>query len=152
MRPKAFLIFILLLAFSSCLFAQKQGYDEQMAKSLGADDYGMRTYIMAFLLAGDRVNEYSPVERQEIQKGHMANINQLSMEGTLILAGPFVAGGDKRGIFIFAVDSLEEAEKLTQTDPAVKAGVLKMELVQWYGSAALMQIPEIHKKVQKVDF
>ncbi|PRY87976.1 YciI family protein [Mongoliibacter ruber] len=152
MNPKAYFILMFTLLVSSGLMAQKQDYDESLANSLGGDEFGMRTYVMAILLSGDRVADYSQVERQEIQKGHMANISQLSEEGTLILAGPFIAGDEKRGIFIFAVDSLEEAEKLTQRDPAVKAGVLKMQLIQWYGSAALMQVPEIHQKIQKIDF
>lgn len=61
-------------------------------------------------------------------------------------------GGEKRGIFLFNVDSIEEAEKLTQEDPAVAAGVLKMELVKWYGSAALLLTPNQHKRVQKKGF
>lgn len=127
-------------------------YEPELAQKLGADDYGMRTYVMAFLLAGDRVSEYSQEERAEIQKGHMANINRLAEMGKLILAGPFINGGEKRGIFIFDVPTKAEAEELTNSDPAVQAGVLKMDLVEWYGSAALMMIPEVHEKVQKKGF
>jgi uncharacterized protein YciI len=143
-----------LLAFLFCIQAKAQNtsYDEKLAKELGADDYGMRSYVMAFLMAGDRVREYSTEQRQQIQQGHMANINKLSQEGKLILAGPFIEGGEKRGIFLFNVNTLEEAKLLTQSDPAVEAGVLKMELVQWYGSAALVKIPEWHNKVQKKSF
>jgi hypothetical protein len=49
----------------------------------------------------------------------MANINRLAETGKLVLAGPFVDGGDRRGVFIFKVDSLGEAQALTDTDPAV---------------------------------
>jgi uncharacterized protein len=127
-------------------------YDAELANKLGADDYGMKTYIMAFLLTGDRVSEYSQEERIEIQKGHMANILLLAEMGKLILAGPFSNGGEKRGIFLFDVATKAEAEELTNTDPAVQAGVLKMELLEWYGSAALMMVPEVHEKVQKKAF
>jgi uncharacterized protein len=127
-------------------------YDAELANKLGADDYGMKTYIMAFLLTGDRVSEYSQEERIEIQKGHMANIFLLAEMGKLILAGPFSNGGEKRGIFLFDVATKAEAEELTNTDPAVQAGVLKMELLEWYGSAALMMVPEVHEKVQKKAF
>ena len=57
-----------------------------------------------------------------------------------------------RGIYIFNVETIEEAKKLTETDPAIKAGSLIMELHEWYGSAGLMAVPEIHEKVQKVSF
>jgi uncharacterized protein YciI len=49
----------------------------------------------------------------------------------LVLAGPFVEDGDRRGVFIFKVPTLAEAQALTDTDPAVAAGRLKIELHQW---------------------
>ena len=61
----------------------------------------------------------------------MANINRLAEMGKLVLAGPFVDGGDRRGVFIFKVASLSEAQSLTDTDPAVIAGRLKIVLYQW---------------------
>ena len=61
----------------------------------------------------------------------MANINRLSEAGKLVLAGPFIDGGERRGVFIFKVETLEEAQALTETDPAVKAGRLKIELHRW---------------------
>jgi hypothetical protein len=54
---------------------------------------------------------------------------------------------DIRGIYIFDVTSIEEAQKLTATDPAIKAGSLIMELRPWYGSAALMKVNEIHETI-----
>ncbi|WP_373522072.1 YciI family protein [Aquiflexum sp.] len=131
---------------------QSESYDPELALKLQADDYGMRKFVIAFLYSGDRVSEYTPEERKEIQKGHMVNINKLAEMEKLILAGPFLGNEAMRGIFIFDVDSKEEAEVLTNTDPAVKAGVLKMDLKEWYGSAALLMIPEMHKKIQKLDF
>jgi uncharacterized protein len=144
---------LIMVIFCFPVFGQTGSpYDAELANKLGADDYGMKTYVMAFLLAGDRIGEYTQEERVEIQKGHMANINKLAEMGKLILAGPFTNGGEKRGIFVFDVPTKTEAEELTNTDPAVQAGVLKMELVEWYGSAALMMIPEVHEKVQRKSF
>lgn len=132
-------------------FAQAQ-YDEALAKKLGADDYGMRKYVIAFLLRGDRVSEYTPEQRSEIQSGHMANIGKMADMGKLIVAGPFFGNDDLRGIYIFDVQTLEEAKALTETDPAIQAGVLKMDLKEWYGSAALMMLPELYPKVTKQSF
>lgn len=80
----------------------------------------------------------------------MAHISKLADMGKLVLAGPFFGTESMRGIFIFGVETKEEAEELTNTDPAVKAGVLKMELREWYGSAAVMMVPEIRAKLQKL--
>ena len=55
----------------------------------------------------------------------------------------------KRQIYVFAVKTIDEAEKLTESDPAVKAGRLIMELHPWFGSAALMEVNEIHKQIAK---
>ncbi|MFT3701073.1 MAG: YciI family protein [Agriterribacter sp.] len=80
---------------------------------------------------------------------HLKNITRLADEGKLVVAGPFMDDQPLRGIFIFNVATVEEAKKLTETDPAIKAGTLIMELHPWYGSAALMQIVSVHKKLTK---
>lgn len=149
---KSVLLSILLIfGFGWSAFCQDQ-YDEDLAKKLGADDYGMRKYVMAFLLRGDRVNEYTSEQRTEIQTEHMANIGKMAEMGKLIVAGPFMGNDDLQGIYIFEVQTLEEAKELTETDPAIKAGVLKMDLKEWYGSAAMMMMPEIYPKVTKKSF
>jgi uncharacterized protein len=148
---KALLLSFLVIGFSASGFSQSQ-YDEALAQQVGADEYGMKKYVMAFLLRGDRVSEYTPEQRQEIQAGHMANIAKMADMGKLIVAGPFFGNDDLRGIYIFDVQSLEEAQVLTDTDPAIQAGVLKMDLKEWYGSAALMLLPELYPKVTIRDF
>ena len=127
------------------------GYDALLAAELGADDYGMSQYVMAFLKAGPNRSQDS-LAQVELQAGHMANIQRLQKMGKLVLAGPFLDDGDLKGIFIFAVGSVEEAEELIATDPAIISGRLVMEMHPWYGSAAVKQIPNIHKKVQKIQF
>jgi uncharacterized protein YciI len=112
----------------------------------------MKTYVVAFLTRGPNGDQYTAEEKTEIQKGHLANITRLGKEKNRVLAGPFMDRSDLRGLFFFDVRTLEEAEQLVATDPAIIAGVLAMELKLWYGSAALMAIPELHEKVQKVDF
>ena len=143
-----FLTISFFIGFLGFSIAQ-ESYDEALAKKLGADDYGMRKYVMAFLLRGDRVSEYTPEQRSEIQAGHMTNSGKMAEMGKLIVAGPFFGNDDLRGIYIFDVQTLEEAKALTETDPAIQAGVLKMDLKEWYGSAALMMLPELYPKVTK---
>jgi len=130
----------------------QQAYDPTLAEKYQADEYGMKTYIIAFLKRGPEVDKYSPAERSEIQQNHLANIQSLAATGKLILAGPFIDDQDLRGIYIFDVPTSEEAEALTATDPAVQAGVLSMDLKPWYGSAALTSIPDLHSKIQKKSF
>ncbi len=124
------------------------GYDSTLAQKLGADEYGMRQYIMAFLKKGPNRSQNS-AQRAEIQKAHLKNIMRLSAEGKLIVAGPFLDDAEVRGIFIFNVGTLEEARKLTESDPAVKAGVLLMELHPWYGPAILPEVLKLNRKLEK---
>jgi len=85
----------------------------------------------AFLTRGEKWTPDKTPATEEIQKGHMANINRLADMKKLIAAGPFGDDGRLRGIFVFRVASLDEAKALTATDPAVKAGRLAMELHTW---------------------
>lgn len=123
-------------------------YDSERAKKYGADDYGMKKYIFAFLKRGPN-RDLPKEEAAALQNAHLQNIIRLANEGKLVLAGPFFGNDDLRGIYIFNVDTLEEAKALTETDPAIKAGSLVMELKEWYGGAALMAVPEIDKTLQK---
>lgn len=131
--------------------AQESRYDSSLAAELGADEYGMKTYVLAFLKSGP-VKLEDAAERAALQRGHMKNISRLAEEGKLIVAGPFFGKGELRGIYIFDVQTLEEAEALTNTDPAIQAGTLVMELHLWYGSAALLKLPELYPLIQKKDF
>jgi uncharacterized protein YciI len=123
-------------------------YDSVLAKKLGADDYGMKEYVMAFLKEGP-VKLKDTVASSKLLQAHLRNIQRLAAEGKLILAGPFLDQQSFRGIFIFNVKSVEEARRLCESDPAIKAGTLIMELHPWYGSAALMECIPVHKKLEK---
>ena len=123
-------------------------FDSVLAEKLGADEYGMKSYVMAFLKAGPNRDQDSATA-VELQKAHRANISRLADEGKLVLAGPFLDDGEIAGIFIFNVATVEEAKQLTESDPAIKAGRLVMELHPWYGSAALVQVNDLHKVLKK---
>jgi hypothetical protein len=51
----------------------------QNAARLGADDYGMRKYVMAFLKSGPERSQDAE-EEARIQKAHMDNINRMAKE------------------------------------------------------------------------
>jgi len=125
-------------------------YDSLLARKLGADKYGMKAYVMAFLKRGPN-RPTDSTERANLQAAHMKNIGRLADEGKLIVAGPFLDNQEIRGIYIFNASTIEEAKTLTETDPAIQAGSLVMELHPWYGSAALIESVEIHKKLQEID-
>lgn len=87
-----------------------------------------KKYVFGLLVRGPAWTSEKTAATEKIQEGHMANINRLAQMGKLVLAGPFVAGGERSGVFIFKVKSLKEAQELTDTDPAVIAGRLRVRL------------------------
>lgn len=125
---------------------EAKGHDAALAKELGADKYGMRPYVMALLRAGP-TPPADPAKMNELMRGHLDNIQRLADEGVLVLAGPFADDGELRGIYVFAVASVDEARTLTATDPAIQSGALVMELRPWYGTAALGKVNEIHERI-----
>jgi len=139
------------LFFCISVLAQAAGknYDSVLAKKLGADEYGMKNYVFVILKAGSNKGSDKAI-RDSVFRGHLANIKRLADHGDLVLAGPFGNNDNNyRGIFILNVKTFEEAKKLLETDPAVKAKMLDPDLYTWYGSAAIQATMDIHDKIQK---
>lgn len=143
---KNYLLILAVMLCVSAAHAQQKQFNKQLADSLKADEYGMKPYVMAFLKKGPNRTQDSATA-VKLQAAHMENIGRMAKEGKLVVAGPFLDNGDIRGIYIFDVKTIEEAKKLTETDPAVQAGRLTMELHLWYCSAALMLVNPIHETI-----
>ncbi|NHA14124.1 YciI family protein [Thioalkalivibrio sp. XN279] len=130
---------------------ESPAFDAALAETLGADEYGMRQYVLVILKTGP-----TPVPagaaRDEMFRGHFANMKRLAAEGKLALAGPLDGVDGWRGLFILAVDDLEEAAALVATDPVVIHGEMIAEYHTYYGSAALMLVNETHEKVARKGF
>lgn len=91
----------------------------------------MTTAYLAFLVRGDKWTPEKTPATEAIQKAHLANIQRLADMKKLVVAGPFGDNGRLRGIFVFRVDTLEEAKTLASTDPAVQAGRLALLVHPW---------------------
>ena len=152
MRSVWFLSIVLVISASA--FSQKPNanYDSLLAKKLGADDYGMKSYSLVILKTGSNTSA-TKTFIDSCFKGHMDNIMKLEKAGKLIVAGPLVKN-DKtyRGIFILDVKDMDEARRLVDTDPAVQGNLLAYELFTWYGSAALPLYLESADKIWKTGF
>jgi uncharacterized protein len=107
-----------------------------LAQSNPAKDWSMKTYYMVILKTGpDRAQDST--ERAQIQAAHLANMGKMYDEKKLVLAGPFLDDSPLAGIFVFDVATVEEAEELAKSDPAVVAGRLIYEVHPWYGPSTL---------------
>lgn len=157
MKAMLFLIIPVIFSFTDILGQQKKSappqvkFNAEKAKKLGADELGMRNYVIGFMRAGP-VKLTNSREMTLLRQAHLKNMQKLSTEGKLLVAGPFTDNKSLKGFYIFDVSTVEEAQILTISDPAIQAGALILELHPWYGTAALKEIPDIHRQIQKKDF
>lgn len=122
-------------------------YNAELAKRHGADERGMRRYVLVVLKTGPKRMPEGDA-RQAMFAGHFANMERLAKAGKLAVAGPFVQSEvGWRGLFIYAVETVEEAQALAETDPVIIEGEMVAEYHPWYGSAALMATPELHERM-----
>lgn len=102
----------------------------------------MRGYWMGIIKRGPQYAvDRSPEEAAALQQAHLDRIGEIAMEGKMILAGPFGAQAGVEdplvGLFLYTVPTREEAEALAASDPAVQAGRLRVEIVEWWGVSGI---------------
>ena len=142
---------LLFFAFAGSAQNSTDQYDPELAKKLGADERGMKNYVLVMLKTGPN-NTTNKAYMDSCFAGHMSNMGRLVKEGKLVVAGP-LGKNDKayRGIFILSVP-FEEASAILQTDPAIHSGLLDYEAYRWYGSAALPVYLDTDAKIRKGTF
>ena len=123
-------------------------YDEALATRLGADERGMRSYVLVILKTGPNRVPAGP-ERDEMFRGHFANMKRLADAGQLVVAGPLDGVDGWRGLVVFAVKEIDEARQLAATDPVLVKGEMVAEYHKLYGSAALMAVRELHERLAR---
>ncbi len=148
---KTYISLLMLLAVTVFAAGQKTDheYDSALAHQLGADEMGMKTYILVILKTGPAKISDKAL-RDSLFIGHFSNMDRLAAEKKLILAGPMAENENEyRGLFLFDVKTIEEAEELLKGDPTVTSKIFDTELYRWYGSAALPVYLETAEKITK---
>lgn len=116
------LFFVGSLLFSSGL-AQDQVREFEYNE--GDTTYTMKQYVFCLYLSGPTRSQ-SEEEAKVLQEKHLAHLASLEEKG-LQLAGPFGDDGDKRGVLLFDLATVEEASTLIDKDPMVIEGRLTYE-------------------------
>ena len=114
-----------------CLFISSFSFSQE--KNQIEKKYDMKTYYMVFLKKGPNRNQDSTTVAK-LQEQHMAHLTKMADSGKMDLAGPFMDNGEIRGICVYNVATKDEAEKLANEDPMVKAGRLIVEIHPWYAA------------------
>lgn len=128
--------------------APAPAYDAELAKSLGGNENGLRGYVMVILKTGPKRVPDGPA-RDQMFKGHFANMERLGKEKKLVMAGPLDGVDGLRGIFVFATTDIEEAKKWVATDPVIISGEMVADCHKFFSSAALMALGDIHNRIHK---
>lgn len=91
-----------------------------------------KQYCVRIYKAGPNRNQ-PPAEAEQIQMEHLRYLLQLRAEGKLAVNGPVIDDPELKGISIFNTTDKEEVKRLSERDPAVKAGRLVYEIYLWLG-------------------
>jgi uncharacterized protein YciI len=130
---------LLALGFCTAVAAQNPSPPGAPAAPPTEAPNNMHNYYFVMLTKGPNRNQ-TEAEAQQLQAGHMANMERMHAEGKLLVAGPFLEDGDWRGIFILNLPTAEAVENELRQDPAILAGRLAYTLKPWYSSARLLEL------------
>jgi uncharacterized protein YciI len=101
-------------------------------------EINMRQFVFGYLKAGPKAASGEALP-PTIQEGHLANMWAMRESGALVAGGPIVNGGDRAGVVIFALDSVDKARALLEQDPGVQAGLFGIELYPWYAADHILK-------------
>ena len=92
--------------------------------------------------------QFTEAELDALQARHLAYRAELRRQGVLVVNGPLSEQSDVslRGLSVFAC-SLEEAARLNDGDPSVRAGRLSYDLMEWWVAAGSLAFPEAETAV-----
>jgi uncharacterized protein YciI len=80
---------------------------------------------------------------ERLQGQHLGHLAEMTEAGYLKVAGPLDEQPDEslRGICIYKVGSVQEARRLAELDPAVRAGRLAIDVMSWYTEKGALLFP-----------
>jgi len=107
----------------------KSGITDELIQKTAASG---RKYCLRLYKAGPNRNQ-PPEEADKIQMEHLRYLLQLRAEGRILINGPVIDDAEMAGIAIFQTTDREEVKRLSEGDPAVKAGRLVFEIYHWFG-------------------
>ena len=125
-RRSLLVLAVLLAAGATVSFAQDAGMPMPMGR-----------YWFGILRRGPTWTPGRSARTDSIQAGHMANIGRMTEDGALLSAGPFLHGGDWRGVFIFRPDSIARVRALAANDPAIQSNRLVLDLYSWFAPTGI---------------
>ena len=97
------------------------------------------TIYFGFLVTGDNTAAVAAQEQQALMRGHLDYMDGQAKQGKLVLAGPLIKAGSRRGLIAYRVPTMAEALERASADPMIKAGRMKPELYEWTIPAGILK-------------
>lgn len=87
--------------------------------------------------------DYPDEELERIQREHLAYHSRLRESGDVVTNGPVEGQPDPslRGLTFYRTGSVERSRELAESDPAVLAGRLAVDIMTWYCPPGTMSLP-----------
>jgi uncharacterized protein len=94
----------------------------------------MEKYYVVLLKRAPNAPRLEGPALEELQKKHLGHLRGMYEAGKMAIAGPFDEQRDEtmRGMCLYRVATIDEARKLAEQDPMVKAGRLQVEVLAWW--------------------
>jgi len=101
-------------------------------------------YELVILRSPEGRLEIDEATADRLQGQHLGHLAAMRGSGHLKVAGPLDDQPDEswRGMCLYRVGSLAEARRLAELDPAVRAGCLSVEVMNWYTQKGAICFPE----------
>jgi len=105
-------------------------------------------YTVVLLRRPADMPKFTDSELDTLQARHLAYRAELARQGVLVANGPLAEQSDTslRGISIFACD-VDEAARLSDDDPSVRAGRLAYDVMEWWVKAGSLAFPYADRAV-----
>ena len=103
----------------------------------------LEAFELVLLRRPARAPDYPDAELEHIQREHLAYHARLREDGRIVTNGPVGEQPDPslRGLTFYRTGSLEQSRQLAESDPAVRAGRLGVEIMTWYCPPGTMRLP-----------
>ena len=104
------------------------------------ESFDVRTVV--FLRTGDNPPDLPEDESTALHHAHLAHLAELARRGIVVANGPLLDKSDEtiRGLSVYSVDP-DEARRIAEQDPAVKAGRFRVDVARWAVAAGLISFP-----------
>jgi uncharacterized protein YciI len=103
----------------------------------------LEEYHLVLLRRPDNPAAISEAELDELRARHLAYLETLADRGLLALNGPLLNQPDAtmRGLSFYCTETAHEALRLAERDPMVRAGRLRVELMQFWARPGSIAVP-----------